>query len=61
MKLMDLVCALDLDQKIVIQFNDMVVYSGALEDMQAGQLLLLRDYEVSRIKDDNGITIELIQ
>ena len=48
----DLIRLLDLEQEVSVLIDGAEVYSGALEEMSAGQLLTLKENEVEMLKAD---------
>lgn len=59
MKFKDVFNAISLEQSIKVVMNEEVRYSGELQDMQAGPLLTMQDYEVKRLQAEGFLLIEL--
>lgn len=59
MKFRDIVDVIDLEQEIKVYSGGSEVYSGQLEEMKAGQLLLVEQDEVEELETDEGLVIML--
>lgn len=53
MNFRDVINVIDLEQKVTVFVDGSEVYSGKLEDMAAGQLLLMEKKEVKKVQADN--------
>lgn len=61
MNFRDVINVIDLEQKVTVFVDVSEVYSGKLEDMAAGQLLLTEDNQVEQLATENGLVIRLIR
>ena len=52
MKFKEVVDVIDFEQEVSVLVDGAEVYSGALEEMSAGQLLTLKENEVEMLKAD---------
>lgn len=54
MNFRDVINVIDLEQKVSVLVGGAEVYSGALEEMRAGQLLMLEKNKVEMLKADKA-------
>lgn len=59
MELREVVDVIDLEQDIKVLVDGAEVYSGPLEEMSAGQLLLLQDCAILSLKCDSRLIVSL--